>query len=132
MRVEKRLKLPSDLRVLALVPARKIYTGSLDQKKFSAISRMCELAYREASDGHVWDALTLNGLVYASVIGEDPKPALMALEAGALGAGLSGKGPAVAAVVEEDQLGKVRKAWEKLAGQQILTSPNFAKAVIEE
>lgn len=132
MRVEKRLKLPSDLRVLALVPPRKTYTGSFDRKKFSIISRISELAYREACDGHVWDALTLNGLAYASVIGEDPKPALVALEAGALGAGLSGKGPAVAAVVEEEQLGKVRKAWEKLPGQQILASPNLKKAAIEE
>ncbi len=132
MKVEKRLKLPSDLRVLALVPPRKTYTGSLEQKKFAVISRISELAYREASDGHVWDALTLNGLAYASVIGEDPKPALMALEAGALGAGLSGKGPAVAAVIEEDQISKVRKAWEKLPGQQILASPNRKKAVIEE
>ncbi len=132
MKVEKTLKLPSDLNVLALVPSRKIYTGSLDRKKFSVITRISELAYREASDGHIWDALTLNGLAYASVMGEDPKPALMALEAGALGAGLSGKGPAVAAVVEKDQLDKVRKAWEKLPGLQILASLNMKKAVIEE
>ena len=132
MKVEKTLKLPSDLNVLALVPPRKTYTGSLDRKKFSVITRISELAYREARDGHIWDALTLNGLAYASVMGEDPKPALMALEAGALGAGLSGKGPAVAAVVENDRLDKVRKAWEKLPGLQILASPNLKKAVIEE
>lgn len=132
MKIEKTLRLPSDLRVLALVPSRKTYTGSLDKKKFSVISRISELAYREASNGHIWDALTLNGLAYASVMGEDPKPALIALEAGALGAGLSGKGPAVAAVVEEDKLDGVRKAWEKLPGQLILASPNLKKAVVEE
>ena len=132
MKVEKALKLPSDLKILAFVPPRKTYTGSFDQKKFSVISRICELAYREASNGHVWDALTLNGLAYASVIGEDPKPALLALAAGAIGAGLSGKGPAVAAVVERDKLDRVRKAWEKLPGHVILASPNLKKAVVEE
>ncbi len=132
MKVEKTLKLPSDLNIVVLVPPRKTYTGLLDKTKFSSISRISELAYREASDGHVWDALTLNGLAYASVLGEDPKPALTALEAGALGAGLSGKGPAIVAVVEGERAGKVRKVWEQLPGKVLLASPNLKKAVIEE
>ncbi len=130
-KVEKTIKVPSHLHILVLVPPRKTYTGTLDKSKFMPIRRISELAYSEASNGHLWDALTLNGLAYSSVLGEDPKPAITALEAGALGAGLSGKGPAVTAVVEEDDVAKVRKAWEKFPGRVLASSPNEKRAVIE-
>jgi len=89
------------------------------------------MAYGEASNGHVWDALTLNGLAVASILGEDPRPALSAIEAGALGAGLSGKGPSVAAVVDEKTLKPVRQAFAKFDGRIIEANPNFSKALIE-
>jgi len=92
---------------------------------------MAELAYREACNMNVWDALTLNGLACASVLGEDPKPALAALNAGALGAGLTGKGPAVAAITEEDQVDNVKKAWEDYPGRVLVCLPNQKKAMIE-
>ena len=130
-RVEKEIRIPPKLRVMIFIPPRKTYTGSVDGSKFSAVSRMAELAYREACNMNVWDALTLNGLACASVLGEDPKPALAALEAGALGAGLSGKGPAIAAIVEEDVVDNVRKAWDNYPGRVLLCSPNEKKAMIE-
>jgi len=92
---------------------------------------MSELAYGEASNGRVWDALTLNGLAFSSVLGEDPRPAISAIEAGALGAGLSGKGPAVVAVVEERDSKKVRQAFEKFDGRIIETEPNYSRACVE-
>ncbi|HWY27850.1 MAG TPA: shikimate kinase [Candidatus Sulfotelmatobacter sp.] len=130
-KVKKILEIPLDLRVLILVPARKIRTGQLDRLKFAPIKRISELAYSEACNGHVWDALTLNGLAVASVLGEDPRPALSAIEAGALGAGLSGKGPSVAAIVNENSLKPVRQAFAKFDGRIIEAIPNFSKAWIE-
>jgi shikimate kinase len=130
-KVEKNLKIPLDLRVLILVPPRKIRTGQLDRLKFAPIKRISELAYSEASNGHVWDALTLNGLAVASILGEDSRPALSAIEAGALGAGLSGKGPSVAAIVNENSLKPVRQAFAKFDGRVIEANPNFSKALIE-
>ena len=130
-RVEKNIKIPPRLRVVILVPPRKTYTGSVDRSKFSAITRLAELAYREASDSNIWDALTLNGLACASVLGEDPTPALTALQAGALGAGLSGKGPAIAAIVEESKEEEVIKALQRFSGKVLICSPNPKKATIE-
>ena len=130
-KVEKILKIPRELKVLILVPPRKTRTGQLDRTRFAPIRRISELAYGEASNGHVWDALTLNGLAVASILGEDPRPALSAIEAGALGAGLSGKGPAVAAIVEEKNLKPVRQAFTKFDGRIIEANPNFSKALIE-
>src|SRR3989442_8089035 len=83
-KVKKILKIPRDFKVLILVPSRKTRTGQLDRTKFAPIRRISEIAYSEASNGHVWDALTLNGLALSSILGEDPRPALSAIEAGAI------------------------------------------------
>ena len=130
-KVEKILKIPKDLSVLMLVPPRKTRTGQLDRTRFAPIRRISEMAYGEASNGHVWDALTLNGLAVASILGEDPRPALLAIEAGALGAGLSGKGPSVAAIVDEKTLKLVRQAFAKFDGRVLEANLNFSKALIE-
>jgi len=130
-KVEKVLKVPRDLKVLILVPPRKTRTGQLDRTRFAPIRRISEIAYSEAGNGHLWDAITLNGLAVASILGEDPRPALSAIEAGALGAGLSGKGPAVAAIVDENSLKPVRHVFEKFDGRIIEANPNFTKAMIE-
>src|SRR5207245_2184183 len=103
------LKSSRDYKILIRVPSRKTPTRQLDRTRFAPIRRISELAYSEASNGHIWDALTLNGLALSSILGEDPRPALSAIEAGAYGAGLSGKGPAIAAVVDENQLKPVRQ-----------------------
>ena len=131
-RVEKILKIPPDLSVLILVPPRKTRTGQLDRSKFVPLQRISELAYGEANSGRIWDALTLNGLAISSVLGEDPRPAISAIEAGALGAGLSGKGPSIAAIVEEDSLQQVQQALEKFPGRIIEAKPNFSKAMIQQ
>ena len=130
-KVEKILKIPKDLKVLILVPPRRTRTGQLDRSKFTPIKRISELAYSEANNGHVWDALTLNGLAVASILGEDPRPALSAIEAGALGAGLSGKGPSVAAIVNENSLKPVRQSFAKFDGRVLEANLNFSKALVE-
>ncbi len=130
-KAEKILKVPRDIRILILVPPRKTRTGQLDRTRFAPIKRISELAYSEASNGHLWDAITLNGLAVASILGENPRPALSAIEAGALGAGLSGKGPAVAAIVDKNSLKPVRQVLEKFEGRIIEANPNFTKARIE-
>jgi shikimate kinase len=130
-KVEKILKVPREIKILILVPPRKTPTGQLNRSGFAPIRRISELAYSEADNGHVWDALTLNGLAVASILGEDPRPALLAIESGAFGAGLSGKGPAIAAIVDEKNLKPVRQSFEKFDGRIIEANPNFTKALIE-
>src|SRR5207253_2027809 len=130
-KVEKVLKVPEDIRIIILVPPRQTLTGSLDRRRFVPIKRISELAYDEARNGHVWDALTLSGLAFSAVLGEDPRPAISAIEAGALGAGLSGKGPAVVAAVEEKVAKTVRQAFEKFDGRIIETEPNYSRACVE-
>lgn len=130
-KVQKIIKLPRNVEILILVPDRKRLTGSLDRSRFSSIRSISEIAYEQALQGKIWDALTLNGLAVSAVLGEDPSPALSAIQAGALGSGLTGKGPALVAVVEDGTSGKVRQSLSKFNGEILETKPNFSKAVIE-
>jgi shikimate kinase len=55
---------------------------------------------------------------------------LDALAAGALAAGLCGKGPAVTVVVSKDKLGRVKAALQKYNGEILQTRLNFEKAKV--
>src|SRR3989442_14853729 len=103
-KVKKILKIPRDFKVLILVPSRKTRTGQLDRTKFAPIRRISEIAYSEASNGHVWDALTLNGLALSSILGEDPRPALSAIEAVGYGPAPIPEGPDEEQAGAEDRL----------------------------
>jgi shikimate kinase len=72
--------------------------------------------------------MTLNGLAYSAVFGYNPKIALEALQNGAIAAGLSGTGPAVAAVVPKGNVDLVHEAWQKYGGTIIRTEINREKA----
>jgi shikimate kinase len=86
-KVEKNIRVPNPVELLILVPERKRFTGSLDRSRFSPIRNISEIAYEQALKGKIWDAMTLNGLAVSSILGEDPNPALCAIQAGALGSG---------------------------------------------
>lgn len=130
-RVEKIIKLPSEVELLILVPERKRFTGSLDRSSFFPIRSISEIAYEQALKGKIWDAMTLNGLAVSAILGENPNPALSAIQAGALGSGLTGKGPALVAAVESGMSDNVRQSLSKFDGRILETKPNFSKAVIE-
>jgi shikimate kinase len=82
--------------------------------------------------GNYWTSLTLNGLIYSKAFGYDISPVRKALGAGALAAGLSGKGPAIAAIVPDSRVPRVLSAWNRLSGKVIQTSLNFQKARVLE
>jgi shikimate kinase len=106
----------------------KRYTREVDPKPFRAIRRFVEAAHREALLGNYWNSMTLNGLVYSMALGYGTTAAMAAFNAGAVAAGLTGKGPAVAAIVPESKKDNVRAAWRRIRGQVIDTSFNFRKA----
>jgi shikimate kinase len=85
------------------------------------IAPQVKLAFNEALHGDIYNAMTLNGLLYCASLGFNPKIALDALEAGATAAGLSGTGPSFVAVVSHENMDKVLEAWSSLPGQIICT-----------
>ena len=78
------------------------------------------MAFEKAMEGKVWEALTLNGLVYSAASNQNTTIAIDALAAGAVAAGLCGKGPAVTAVTSKDNVDKVKAALQKYEGEVLM------------
>ncbi len=108
------MRLPvAERDVLILLPGhlKSRPTSSVDADGLRSYSRLANSIF-SMLPRRIWEAMTLNGLLYSSLLGYDPVPALEAIRLGALGAGLSGTGPAVAAVC--DSCDEVEEAWSSL------------------
>lgn len=127
-RILKRFRPKGSLRVLIHIPNRKKYTRDVDRASLRHVRTFVQLAHQEALKGNYWNSLTLNGLIYCKALGYDSKPIRYALEEGAVASGLTGKGPAVAAIVPRTKIDGVLSSWASLPGRIIETSFNFQKA----
>lgn len=108
-----------DLTVLLLLPPGKSYTIDADLERIRSVSSQVEVAHKEALDGRYWNAMTLNGLIYAHVLKLSSEPIIESLRAGALAAGISGKGPAYVVVVKEESKEPVRDVLRRHKGDII-------------
>ena len=124
----KRATLPDDLTVLFHVPSRKVYTVNSDVDRLRIVKPLVKIAYAEALKGNFWASLSLNGIIYSSALGYDTSVALDALDAGALAAGLCGKGPAVTAVVSSKKIDSVKTALQRHEGEVLQAHLNHEKA----
>jgi shikimate kinase len=126
----KRVTLPDDVAVLFHVPSTKAYTVDSDVNKLRTVKPLVEIAYKEALKENFWTALTLNGVIYSSALDYGASVALDALAAGALAAGLCGKGPAVTAVVSSGNIDSVRTALQRHEGEILQAHLNHEKAKV--
>ncbi len=102
------------LKVLIRVPNQESRRESMDLVRVKKLRGVCDSLFSMSLGGSYWEAMTLNGMVYSYLLGYPTWPALRAIEFGALGAGLSGTGPAVAAVFEPSKRSgadRLRRAW---------------------
>jgi len=127
-RVLKRFRPNRRLHVLVHVPNSKKYTRDVNPNDFKRIKQFIQGAHREALKGNYWLSLTLNGLLYSEALGYSTRPIKAALYAGAVAAGLSGKGPAVAAIVPSSKVDAVLRIWKAFPGRTIDARLNFEKA----
>jgi shikimate kinase len=127
-KIMKKIQPPEKHPILIHVPAAKAYTADSNVRRMKIIAEEAKALHRMALRGDWMAAMTLNGLLYSAVLGCDPNTAIDALEAGALAAGLSGKGPAVAAVVPRENVSNVKRVWKKYGGNVIEAKINTEKA----
>jgi len=126
----KQLHLPKDLTVLFHVPPQKSYTINSNVDRLRTLKPLVEIAFEQALEGKVWEALTLNGLIYSSASKLNTTIAIDALAAGAVAAGLCGKGPAVTAVVPIDKVDLVEAALQRYEGEVLRVQLNCEKAKV--
>ena len=114
--------------VMLLVPEKKIFSKDTNVSRSRLIAPVADVVYDLAMNGDYARAMTINGLAYCAALGLPVEPMLIALEAGAKGASLSGTGPAYAAIIEEDLMDGLERAWGHLGGRVIRTRSNNKSA----
>lgn len=120
---------PSGLVSVIFVPEHRRRRNVRNlQKVVGALS----VSWKAAREGRHWEAMIMNGLAVSPVLGPDPYLLNSLLEAGALGASLSGNGPAVAAVVKEGGEREIEKVFRQLEGRIMTTKVNNRKAFTDE
>jgi shikimate kinase len=122
MKIVSSAPLGRRLPVIITVPQRKSLRSSVEVNYVRRFSKISQSIFSLGRLGKIWKAMTLNGLLYCSIYGYPPIDALQAMEAGALGASLSGTGPAVAAVFEDrKEAERLARVWEEGGSKVIRT-----------
>jgi shikimate kinase len=119
---------PENLHAVIFLPRN---TPRGDVAKLRGFADLFEDAFGLAQSGDYWKAMKLNGVLACAALSSDYRPVMAAMEAGALGASISGNGPSVAAVVQEDKLPQVQSALSRLAGRVLVSKVNNEKASVE-
>ena len=128
-RIVKMQKTPTNLVAVVFVPkSRK--RGNV--KNLRNIKEVFEKAWNFAKDGDYWNAMVLNGLATSTILNSDPKIISNLIENGALGASVSGNGPAIAAIVKKDKTSNIKKVFSELEGKTFVSEINNKKAEAHE
>ena len=120
---------PRNLSAIIFVPkSRK--RGNV--KNLKNLKSVFEKAWQMAKNSDYWNAMVLNGLATSTILNSDPRIITDLMEKGALGASVSGNGPAIAAVTKKENLLGVRKVFAGLNGTTITSEINNKKAEVVE
>ena len=120
--------LDPDLEVLLHVPDRQITKASVKGLDFSKIRKDVEKAFELAMGGQYLKAMELNSRAYSRVLDVSEDVAETARKNGALGAGISGTGPATAVVCDRADVGKILGALQKHEGSVLRAKINDTPA----
>jgi len=122
-------KTPTNILAVVFVPkSRK--RGNV--KNLKNIRGVFEKAWDFAKNGDYWNAMVLNGLATSTILNSDPKIISNLIENGALGASVSGNGPAIAAIVKKDMVSNIEKVFSGLEGKTFVSEINNKKAEVHE
>lgn len=120
---------PTDLTAIIFIPkSRK--RGNVNRLR--TLKPIFEKAWSLAKDSDYWNAMILNGFATSSTLDSDPKLISSLIQKGALGASVSGNGPAIAAVARKDNLREIKKIFSELDGRIITSQINNKKAEVHE
>jgi len=122
-------KIPSNLIAVIFIPKNR-KRGNV--KKLKILSSIFNNAWELAKEKKYWESMTINGLATSFILNSDPKIIVDLIEKGALGASVSGNGPSIAAIVKKENELNVKKIFEALEGNIIVSKVNNKKAEVNE
>jgi len=120
---------PSNLIAVIFIPKNR-KRGNL--KKLKILSSIFENAWELSRKANYWDAMIINGLATASILNSEPKIITDLIEKGALGASVSGNGPAIAAITKKENEAAIKKVFSTLEGNIIVSKISNKKAEVHE
>ena len=118
---------PTNLVVVIFIPKNR-KRGNL--KNLKPLSSVFEKAWELARKANYWEAMIINGLTTASILNSDPEIITSLIEKGALGASVSGNGPAVAAITKKENEANIKKVFSTLEGNLIISKVSNKKAEV--
>lgn len=124
-KIWKRENSPTDMSAVIFLPNNK---KRGDVTRLKLLSDIYLEAFQLAYSGQYWKAMTLNGVLTSSLLSNSYTITRMCLENGALAASISGNGPAVAAVVRESEVQRIKSVLSNLDGRVIISRTNNQKA----
>ena len=128
-KIIKSEKGPQNLTSVIFIPKSRKRGKVKNLKKLSIVF---DQAWRMARNSDYWNAMILNGLATSSILNSEPKIITDLIERGALGATISGNGPAIAAVVKKEDIQNMKKIFSSLQGKTIISEINNKKAEVHE
>ncbi|MDG7011742.1 MAG: shikimate kinase [Nitrososphaerota archaeon] len=129
--VVARVKLGRPLVVIIRIPDDGSRRASVPTSEVRRFAKLADSVFDQARLGRIWKAMILNGSLYSAIYGYQNSDALEALENGALGAGLSGTGPAVACVFDDVAAAeKLETNWKESGGMTVRTKTSDGGATI--
>ena len=101
--------------VAILVPRKnRVLTSTLARSSYLPYKKESLEAFRRAFHGDFPGAMLLNSLIQGAALSYSMGPVATALEEGAFASGISGKGPAVAAICQTKKvLDRIKARWEQ-------------------
>jgi shikimate kinase len=119
---------PQSLAVIIFIPNA---TRRGNMSKVDTMSNLFGEAFKFATAGEYWKAMNLNGMLLSTSLSAEYEPVLKAIQGGALAASISGNGPAIAAVSNEENMEDIKAAFAKFNGSVIVSKINNEKATAE-
>ena len=100
--------------VVILVPKKeKVLTSSLKASSYATYRKESLTAFRLATGDDFTNAMLVNSVIQCSALNYSMEPIWEALEKGASASGITGKGPAVAAICKNAKtLGRIKRGWQ--------------------
>jgi len=127
-RLIRKERAPENLYAIIILPSS---TTRGDVRKLRNLSDIFIDAFRFAEFGQYWKAMKLNGVLVSAALSSSYAPAMAAMEHGALSASISGNGPSIAAVGNEDAVEPIVGALSKYDGEIIVSKVNNEKANVK-
>jgi len=120
---------PKNISAIIYIPNKRKRGNVKNLKNFTLIF---EEAWNLAKKSDFWNAMILNGFTAATILKSEPKIVSDMIKNGALGASVSGNGPAFAVVANDRITAKIKKLLSELNGNVIVSKINNEKANVYE